>query len=416
MEQTILFRQLSNGLRVFHLPKAGFSAHFAMLAVRFGAADSVFALEGEIVTLPAGVAHFLEHKMFEGADGNALQKFSALGASPNAFTNYGMTAYHFECADRFYENLRLLLSLVSTPYFTEENVEKEKGIIGQEIGMIEDNPYWQGLHRMLAGLYPGHPVRHSIAGTVESIGAIRNEMLALCHRAFYTPDNMVLVTAGEGDVDRIAEIAGSVLPNGATRAPRRFYGSEKPVRREGGNKPMAVASPIVFLGVKQRPLGRGESRARRLAASDLLQLCLFSEASPFYDGLYEAGWIDSSFGYETLFAPGAGMFYLCGESRAPGKVREAAAAALRQAGETGLEEAVFQRAKRTLYGGLVRRLDSLSELCRLQAECAFAGEDLAALFAAVETAKKEDVAALARECAGEECRYTAVIEPNEWRT
>ena len=162
-------RTLDNGLRVCYLPKEGFSKTFAILATDFGSVDASFTFEGKRYDTPAGVAHFLEHKMFEDKDGNALQKFARTGASPNAFTSHTMTAYHFSCTDRFAENLEILLKFVFTPYFTEENVAKERGIIGQEIGMMDDTPGWQAMVGLYEGLYREHPVRVSIAGSVESI-------------------------------------------------------------------------------------------------------------------------------------------------------------------------------------------------------------------------------------------------------
>ena len=200
-------RTLDNGLRVCYLPKEGFGKTFAILAANFGSVDASFMIDGQRHDTPAGVAHFLEHKMFEDEDGNALQKFARTGASPNAFTSHTMTAYHFSCTERFEENLEILLKFVFTPYFTEENVAKERGIIGQEIGMMDDTPGWQVFCGLLGGLYRNHPVRVPIAGSVDSIAQITPEVLYTCHRAFYSPKNMVLVVCGTADFDEVCRMA-----------------------------------------------------------------------------------------------------------------------------------------------------------------------------------------------------------------
>ena len=180
MEHTVL----ENGLHIYYIPKQGFSKTFAMLATNFGAVDRTFTMDGVTYDTPAGVAHFLEHKMFEDADGNALQKFGQTGASPNAFTSYAMTAYYFSCTDAFEKNLDILFRFVFTPYFTEENVQKEKGIIAQEINMMEDTPSWKTYVGVFEGMYHVHPVNTSIAGSVQSIAEITPEILFLCHKAF----------------------------------------------------------------------------------------------------------------------------------------------------------------------------------------------------------------------------------------
>ena len=192
LRESVRERVLPNGLRVCYIPKDGFSKTFAILATDFGSVDASFTFEGQRFDTPAGVAHFLEHKMFEDEDGNALQKFARTGASPNAFTSHTMTAYHFSCTERFEENLEILLKFVFTPYFTEGNVAKERGIIGQEIRMVEDTPSWQVYCGLFRSLYREHPVRVSIPGSEESIARITPELLYTCHRAFYSPKNMAL--------------------------------------------------------------------------------------------------------------------------------------------------------------------------------------------------------------------------------
>ena len=190
---------LENGLHVFVFPKPEFQKSYAFFATNYGGMDLRFCLDGTWHDTPAGVAHYLEHKMFDTREGNALQKLTANGASPNAFTSNAITGYYFECTEQFEENLKTLLSFVSVPYFTQESVDKEQGIIGQEIGMIEDDPDWKVFTNLMKGLYEHHPIRLSVAGSVESIARITPQTLYDCHKAFYDPANMVLCVAGNQD-------------------------------------------------------------------------------------------------------------------------------------------------------------------------------------------------------------------------
>jgi len=190
---------LPNGLSVFVIPKPGFHKKYAFFATDYGGVDRRFKLSDSWIDTPAGVAHFLEHKMFDTEDGNALELLSANGASPNAYTSTDITAYHFECIDKFYENLETLLSFVSVPYFTPDSVEKEKGIIAQEILMIEDDPDYCLYYGLLRSLFKSNPVRDSVAGTVESIVKITSDTLYDCHKTFYAPSNMALCVVGDVD-------------------------------------------------------------------------------------------------------------------------------------------------------------------------------------------------------------------------
>ena len=203
---------LPNGLQICVVPKPEHAKKYAFFATRYGGMDTRFCLNGKWLDTPAGIAHYLEHKMFDTKEGNALQELAKNGAEPNAFTSNAMTGYYFDSTEHFEENLEILLSFVSIPYFTEESVAKEQGIIGQEIRMIEDNPDWQLYTRMMQALYQKSTARTSIAGTVESISHITAETLYDCHKAFYTPSNMVLTVAGDVEPEEVVRIAREILP------------------------------------------------------------------------------------------------------------------------------------------------------------------------------------------------------------
>ena len=190
--------KLPNGLTVRIVPKKGFAKKYAFLAVDFGSIDTSFTFEGKQYRVPDGIAHYLEHKMFDLPEGNAMDLFAACGAYPNAFTSYDVTAYHFTCTENFEEGLRILLRMVLTPYFTEESVEKERGIIAQEIRMYEDSAHSNVSEALFAAMFRNHPVKVSIAGTVESIEDITAQMLYDCYDAFYRPCNMILCVSDAG--------------------------------------------------------------------------------------------------------------------------------------------------------------------------------------------------------------------------
>lgn len=369
--------QLENGLTLFYLPREGFSKTFAVFAANVGSVDSCFTVDGVRHQTTAGIAHFLEHKMFEEEDGNALQKFTGTGAQPNAFTSHTMTAYHFTCTERFEENLSTLLHFVSTPYFTDENVEKEKGIIGQEIGMLEDTPGWQSYVGVLQGLYGSHTVRTSIAGSVQSISVIDPATLYLCHKAFYSPSNMVLVVCGTCDFEQVIRMAERILPKESTRIASREYGEETrfAAQREVVRE-MAVSQPLFMAGWKDVPVSGAETPMHRRMAGELAAQCLCGEASPLYAELYAQGLINRTLSVDYFLFPEGACMLIDGESRDPQAVREAIQTEIGRIAREGVDTALFERVKRTTYGALVRRSDDPAEAAKLQTEAFFSGGSL----------------------------------------
>ena len=405
-------RTLENGLRVCYLPKEGFSKTFAILATNFGSVDASFTIDGERHDTPAGVAHFLEHKMFEDEDGNALQKFARTGASPNAFTSHTMTAYHFSCTDRFEENLEILLKFVFTPYFTEENVAKERGIIGQEIGMMDDTPGWQVLCGLLGGLYRNHPVRVPIAGSVDSIAQITPEVLYTCHRAFYSPKNMALIVCGTADFDEICRMAAQFSPAEAPEIGERHYGD----RREAVNeltveRRMAVSRPQFLLGFKDTPLAAGESRLRRALLGELAVRILCGDTAPLYAELYGKRLIGRDFDTDYMLFPEGAAAILGGESRDPEAARAAIEAETARLAREGVEQALFDRMKKALYGLWLRVLDVPEAYARQQAAAIFAGEDYADFAALCDTISPQDVQAVYARWAQRDRSSMSVIRP-----
>ena len=306
--ETVYWETLPNGLTVAVVPRPGFSKKLCYFVTDYGAIHTDFMSDGEEVIAPAGVAHYLEHKMFDMPDGEISSRFASIGADVNAFTSYDMTAYYFSCTDRFYDALRLLLSFVSTPYFTEESVKKEQGIIGQEIEMNADTPETVVFERLMALMYKNHPINTPILGTRESIAQITPQILEKCHRAFYTPENMLLCVVGDVDPDKVCAIASEILPGEKKeKTPRaEQWVEETKVDTHYTQTQMEVAMPMFQIGFKCQDPGKGEEAVRKEFVADLASEILFGESSKLYLALYEEGIIDGSFGggFETVSGMG----------------------------------------------------------------------------------------------------------------
>ena len=404
-------RTLENGLRVCYLPKEGFCKTFAILAADFGSVDASFTFEGQRYDTPAGVAHFLEHKMFEDEDGNALQKFARTGASPNAFTSHTMTAYHFSCTDRLMENLDILLKFVFTPYFTDENVAKERGIIAQEIRMVEDTPGWQVFVGLFEGLYRDHPVRVSIPGSEESISRITPDLLYTCHRAFYSPKNMALVVCGSANFDEVCRLAAQLSPQYAPEIGQRHYGARRSTVSElTVTRHMQVSQPQFLLGFKDEPVRADESRLRRSLTGELAVRLLCGDNSPLYNELYGKRLIGRDFDTDYVLIPDGAAAILGGESRDPEAAREAIEREAARLAREGIDPALFSRMKKAVYGLHLRVLDTPDSYARQEIDAIFGGEhylDFAALF---ETVGPEDVQAMLARWAQPDRSSLSVVE------
>ena len=377
LEQTIYTDKLPNGLELRVIRRPGFAKKYAFFAADYGSIDTAFTLDGRQMRSADGVAHYLEHKMFDTAEGNAMEKLSMTGASPNAFTSYNITAYYFECTESFQENLKTLLSFVSVPYFTEESVEKEQGIIGQEIKMYEDNPSSRLGENLFRAMYQHHPLRVPIAGTVESIADISAQMLYDCHKAFYDPSNMMLCVVGDVDPEQVRAIALEVLPKEPGGVSARDYGPLEPEQPAQSyiSQEMEVSMPMFAVGFKCPQVPKGPERLRQELIGDLVAEVLCGESSPLYLRLYEQGLIDSGFsvGYEMV--KGMPNISASGDSDDPRAVLSAILEEGRRIAQEGVDEGLFQRLKRSSLGRRIRGLDSFDGMCYRMAMSGFDGYD-----------------------------------------
>ena len=357
--------RLKNGLLVRVVPKKDFARKYAFIAVNFGSIDTAFTVGGKKHRVPDGIAHYLEHKMFDLPDANAMNLFAANGASPNAFTSYAMTAYYFSCTENFDENLRTLLKMVMTPYFTPGSVEKERGIIAQEIKMYEDSADSRVYEDMFDALYAEHPIRIPIAGTVESIGEITAQTLYDCYEAFYQPSNMILCVAGDVDAQSVIAAAQELTKQSRAEVPERNYGKAEsmlPVKERSVRK-MEVSMPSFSVGFKCAPPENGQETMLREVIGDLAAEILIGESSPLYQKLYEDGLIDAGFsaGYESV--KDACMITAGGDSKDPEAVLRAMLAEAQRIRVEGFDTDLFERLKKSSLGRRTRDLDSFESIC-----------------------------------------------------
>ena len=406
--------QLRNGLTINVVTKPGFQLSYAVFATNYGGAHRRFFLNGQWHDTPAGVAHFLEHKMFDMPDGdNALSVLSANGAQPNAFTSSGMTAYYFDCTAGFEENLRMLLKFVSTPYVTDETVQKEQGIIGQEIGMVEDNPGYVVYNRLMRMLYEHNPIRDQVAGSVESIAQISAETLYNCHKAFYSPSNMTLCIAADFDPEKIIEIAEEILPPERAEIPKADMGeaeSDKPLKTLN-EEAMEVSAPQFLIGAKVAPAPEGNELLRQKIVAQLALRVLFGTSGSFYNRLYSEGLLNRDYDYEIDYTAGTSTIMIGGESAQPMRVLDEVKAAVSAVISNGLDPAAFEAAKRASFGSRLRGLEDFDSLCLALADGVFGGYCFLDCFDVLESIRLEECEAFLAEFMAPDRLAISIISP-----
>ncbi len=349
--------QHESGLNIYIMEMPGYHSAFAMFGTKYGSINTRFRLKGEetYAEVPEGIAHFLEHKLFENEDCDAFAQYARTGANANAFTTFDKTVYLFGCSQNFAPSLEILLQFVQSPYFTQETVDKEQGIIAQEIRMNYDEASWMVFFGLLRSMYHAHPVRIDIAGTEESIRRIDADLLYRCYHTFYNLHNMVLSVAGNVKADEVLEICDRLLRPCEDQGLEELYADEPDtVVRHYTETTMPVGTPLFSLGFKLRPRkGRELLRAELTAA--LLMETLFGASSGFYDDLVRKGLLNSEFEVDGPFS-GDGYFMLScsGESADPETVRDRIFEVLEDAGREGFDRESFERIRRVHYGSRVR--------------------------------------------------------------
>ena len=369
---------LPSGLTVLCRTMPGYSSVHAMYATNFGSVVREFTLNGKRIQLPAGTAHFLEHKMFESEQGDAFDLYAKTGAAANAFTSYDRTCYIFTATGMTDENLDILLNMVGHPWFTKETIAKEQGIIGQEIKMYDDSPDWRLITGLFECLYHSHPIRSDIAGTVESIAQITPEMLYDSCRAFYAPDNMVLAAAGSTSMEQILAACarhGLMEARPVERVQRLW--TEEPMTLAAAEKTitMPVSKPCFGLGFKEEPLPEGDLRTEALY--DLILCCIVGGMSPLYRRLYDEGLVNPGFGGEVLRVDGCCCILFTGESDEPDTVRQLLLDEIARIRAEGVDREIFTLCKNEKYGQLIENLENVEDSASQMADFALSGQTVA---------------------------------------
>lgn len=364
--ESLYYKKHESGLSVYIMPRKGYSSSYAIFGTKYGSVDSEFVVPGEneITKVPDGIAHYLEHKMFDQPDGsNVFDKFSKYGGEANAFTSFNMTAYLFSATGHFYENLETLMDYVQSPYFTAESVQKEQGIIGQEIRMYDDNAPWRLFFNFLGLLYHNNPVKIDIAGTVESIAQIDEKLLYKCYNTFYNLSNMTLFVTGDLDIEKTLEVIEKNIKDNKpfTEEIKRIYPKEpKTVAGKFKEQSISVATPMFMIGWKDNDVGySGKKLLKKAIEMDILTEMLFGKGSKLYNDLYNEGLITQNFSFE--YAPQTDYAYteIDGESKNPRAVYDKITSYIDTLLKTGLSRDDFERIKKVTWGDYIRSYNNI---------------------------------------------------------
>lgn len=413
IDEVLYYEKQANGLDVYILPKKGFNKTFSTFTTKYGSVDNWFQPLGkdEFKKVPDGIAHFLEHKLFEKEDGDVFQLFSKQGASANAFTSFTRTAYLFSSTSNFDENLTTLMNFVQEPYFTEKSVEKEKGIIGQEITMYDDNPDWRLYFGTIANMYSNHPVRIDIAGTIETIDKITKDLLYECYETFYHPSNMLLFIVGAVDpVKTMDMIRANQQSKSFEKAPeikRKHEIEPEEVFKKKEVLPMNVQTPKCIVGIKAANINQeGNELLKNELTINLLLDLLFGKSSSKYDELYSEGLIDATFSYDYTQEKDFGFAMIGGDTANPDKLADTITYYLEEmkTGESITEE-VLSRTKKKKIGSFLRSLNSPEYIANSFTRYAFHETSLFDIVPVLEGISIEDVRQAASELFNEK-RFT----------
>lgn len=362
--ETLYYKRGASGLDIYILPKKGYARKHGYFVTRYGSIHNEFLMQDKHFKMPLGIAHFLEHKIFENAEINVFQEFATISGSVNASTSFGYTQYFFNCTDQFEDNMKLLMRFVQTPNITEENVEKEKGIIAQEIKMYEDNPDWVHYYNLLKALYEEHPVRYDIGGTVQSIHDITKADLETCYRAFYTPSNMFVFVVGDVPIHQTFDLIENSLTipfKKSNQLISRTTPYENPrVNYKVYEDEFAVPISRFYIGVKDIQSGlSGKALLRQSIVTKLMLDLLFSASAELYDTLFQSGQINATFSYDYSYEVDYGYMLIGGEADKPEETAEYILDRIAGFKEGGLKEADFDLLKKKAIGRYLSAFSSL---------------------------------------------------------
>jgi len=370
VDEVMYVHEHISGLKIFVIPKKGYSKKYATFATHYGSINNEFSVNegGGVIRVPDGIAHFLEHKLFEQEDGSVMDKFSKLGSNPNAYTSFAQTVYLFSCTDRFKDNFELLLSFVQNPHITEESVEKEKQIIGQEIRMYNDNAGWRVFFNLLDAFYEKNPVKIDIAGSIESISKIDKDVLYTCYNTFYHPSNMMVLVVGDVEPEEVfAQVEEKIAAKDKKPEIKRIFPEEPAkIKKEYVEQKLAVSMPLFQMGFKDINFNsKGIECLKREIAVKILLDMVMGRSSELYDRLYNDGLINNTFDFDYSIEESYAYSAFGGESKDPFKVRERVVEEIGNLGSKGLDQKSYDRIKRAMNGRFVRQLNSIERISHM---------------------------------------------------
>lgn len=383
----------SSGLKIFVYPKENYSSCYAIFGTKYGSTDNCFKSgeNGEYITVPEGIAHFLEHKLFESEERGAFERYSETGASANAYTSFDKTCYLFSCTGNFSASLEILLDFVTSPYFTPETVQKEQGIIGQEIKMTNDEPAWASLFTLLKAMYKYHPVSIDIAGTVQSISEITDKLLYECYNAFYNLNNMALAVAGKVTVDEVLAVADKILkPCEKKTIERKFEEEPKEVVSRYAEKHLDVSRPLFAIGYKEDVKNVRRTLKQSLESEIMIDI-IAGKTSALYEKMMDDGLINTTFGGEYFEGLGYGAHIFSGESDSPEEVRKSIDEEISRLQKNGIDKDEFERIKKKHYGKFIMGLDDIDSVANCLIGDYFNGDSLFDGLAALESIIAQDI-------------------------
>ncbi|WP_028595518.1 EF-P 5-aminopentanol modification-associated protein YfmH [Paenibacillus assamensis] len=382
IQETLYYERMDNGLDVYVLPKPGFQKTYATFSTRYGSIDNHFKVEGEEpVRVPDGIAHFLEHKMFEEPEGDVFTSFAQQGASANAFTTFDRTVYLFSATDQIEKNITTLIDFVQNPHFSVESVEKEKGIIEQEINMYRDNADWRAYFGLIEAMYQRYPIYIDIAGTVESIQEITRDTLLQCYHTFYHPSNMMLFIVGGVEPEQMFELVRS---NQAAKSfPKQGeierYFDEEPLQVRTARKvtSLPVSMPKCLFGCKEdRPGLEGKALLEHELATRIMLDLMLGSSTKLSQSLYEEGLTSDNIGYEYNCDTNAAFTIIGGETKDPDELIERVKEAIEAQKKEGFSHEAFERTRNKRIGTYMRLLNSPESIANDFTKHTFRGTDL----------------------------------------
>lgn len=397
-----------SGLKIFVLPKENYASAYALFGTKYGSIDTRFKRSdsNEWTVVPEGIAHFLEHKLFESEDLDAFARYAKTGASANAYTSFDKTCYLFQCSDNFQSSLEILVDFVTHPYFTKETVEKEQGIIGQEITMYYDVASWMSMFNLLRLLYHNHPVRIDIAGTVDSISHITDKLLYDCYNTFYNLHNMALVVAGNVTPEQVLEVCDAMLEKAPKLEIERAFEQEpREVVGDYTEYKLAMSMPVFSFGYKEKCEKPVQDVKKRVLVSILLEI-LAGNTSALYNSLFEKGLINESFSKEYFTGYGFEAVMFEGESTNPKLVSEEIKKAVSSLRENGISDEAFESARRALYGEEIMSYNDVDTIANSMISAYFDGYGVFEVMEHFKNARKEEVESLLNDMLDE--RYSAL--------